>query len=159
MMRSVSMSWPRTGRPRPSTCLMADGRWSLVIGRWSLVVGRWSRGDRIQHRADINHFAGDRCGRDHRGAHQQRASSRTALASLEVAVRRGGAGLLTFEAIGIHPEAHRATGAAPLESRVEEHMMQTARLGRAADALRPRHDERLDVRRDAMALDDPRRLF
>src|SRR6267143_1309256 len=108
---------------------MADGSWLMVVGRWS------SRVDWVQHRADVHDFTGDGGGGDHRGAHQQRASRRTALAALEIAVRRGSARLLTFEAIGIHPEAHRATGPAPLESRLQEHVMQTARLGRAADAL------------------------
>ena len=67
--------------------------------------------------------------------------------------------LPAFELVGIHPEAHRAAGAAPLEAGLDEHLVQAARFGGAADRARSGHDQRLDVLRDVVPLDDPRRLF
>src|SRR5207253_11287303 len=102
-----------------------------------------SRGNRIEHLANVDDLAADGRRSHHGRAHEQRAPRRTALASLEVAIRRGRRHLTSFEAIRIHAETHRAAGAAPLEARVDERLVQASRFGRAADRLRPGHDERL----------------
>ena len=76
MMRSVSMSWPRSGSARPVICrLMRD-----VPLRAHLLARRTS--------ADVHDLAGDRRGGHHGRAHQQRAPGRAALPSLEIAIRR-----------------------------------------------------------------------
>ena len=64
-----------------------------------------------------------------------------ALAALEVAVRRGGAALAGRELVGIHREAHRAAGLAPVESRGAEHLVEPFGFGLRLDRRRPRHDE------------------
>src|SRR5438034_1091318 len=103
MIRSVSILSPRSGTAVPER------------SRMRLPAIRELRADELTH---VNQLAGDRRGGDHRGTHQQRASGRTALPPLEVAVRGRGADLPPLETIGIHREAHRASGAAPLEAGV-----------------------------------------
>ncbi len=115
--------------------------------------------DFFEHVSHVDHFARQRRGGHHRRAHQQRAAGRAALAALEVAVRRRGADLAALELVGVHGQAHRAAGAAPLEAGLREDLVQPLRFGGAADRLRARDDERLDVRRDAAAADEPRRLL
>ena len=70
-------------------------------------------------------------GGDHRRAHQQRSAGRTSLPALEVAVRRRRAHLIAFELVRVHAQAHRAAGAAPLEARRAEDLVQPFALGRA----------------------------
>ena len=48
-----------------------------------------------------------------------------------------------FEPVGVHRQAHRAAGAAPLEAGVHEHAVETFAFRRGADGLRSRHDQRL----------------
>ena len=60
--------------------------------------------------------------------------------------------------IGIHRQAHRAAGAAPVEAGVDEDPIEPLALGRQPHRLRSRHDERAHVRRDVVAADDPARL-
>ena len=81
---------------------------------------------------------------------------RASLPALEVAVRRRRAHLIALELVGIHPQAHRAAGAAPLEAGRAKHLGQPFPLGRSRDADRPGHDERLHVLRHVAALDDAR---
>ena len=64
-------------------------------------------------------MAGDCGGGGHGGADQVRATA-GALAALEVAVARRGAALAGREDVGVHAQAHRATGVAPVEARVAE---------------------------------------
>src|SRR5215472_11204572 len=80
-----------------------------------------------------------------------------ALASLEVAIRRAGASLLRLEDIGVHAQAHAATGLAPFKAGLGEDAMQPQRFRLAFDLLRTRHHHRLDVACDLAALDDPGR--
>ena len=54
------------------------------------------------------------------GRHQDGAAGGRALAALEVAVGGRGAELVADELVGVHGEAHRAAGAAPLEAGVAE---------------------------------------
>ena len=63
---------------------------------------------------------------------------RTALPSLEVAVRRRRADLAPFEPVGVHRQAHRAAGAAPFEAGVAEHAVEPFAFGRGAHRLRAR---------------------
>ena len=58
---------------------------------------------------------------------------------------------------GIHRQAHRAAGAAPVEPRVDEHAIEPFALRGGAHRLRARHDQRPHVRRDVPAADDPSR--
>ena len=143
MMRSVSMSSPRTGSARPRISARRAQR------------PRTTSAGANSRTSTISPAIGGR--RNHRGAHQQRASGRAALPALEVPVRRGGADLAAFEAIGVHRQAHRASRAAPLESGVEKHAIEPLALRSGPHRLRSRHDERLHVRRDVLPADRPAR--
>src|SRR5437016_2702595 len=80
-----------------------------------------------------------------------------ALAALEVAVRGRGAALARLELVGVHAEAHRASGLAPLEARVAEDPVQPFLLGLRLHLSGARDDERgANVRGDALAFDDRR---
>src|SRR5947208_11234628 len=136
MMRSVSISLPRTGIARP---------------RISRIRSMANGGLRGSERPHVDHLARDRRGRDHRRAHEQRAPGGTALAALEIPVRRRRADLAAFEAVRIHRETHRAARPAPFEAGVKEYAVEPFALRRRADGLRPRHDERLHVRRDMLS--------
>src|SRR5262245_3217417 len=68
-----------------------------------------------QELAHIGEAARHRGGRRHRRAHQVRPDART-LAALEVAVRRGRDALTASTEVAVHPDAHRASGLAPLET-------------------------------------------
>ena len=51
----------------------------------------------------------------HRGRHEMRAAL-ISLATLEIAVGGGGAALAGLQLVGVHAEAHGATGLAPFEA-------------------------------------------
>src|SRR5215212_7661977 len=76
-----------------------------------------------------------------------------ALAALEVAVRGRGAALPRREDVGVHAEAHRAAGAAPVEARGPEDLVEPLPLGLDLDLLGAGHDHRVDRARDPAALD------
>src|SRR4029079_9345172 len=105
MIRSVSMSWPRSGLQRPEISL---------IKRWVVMLCVHLIG--LQNRPHVHHFAGNRGGGHHGGTHEQGPAGGTALAPFDVRVRGRGANLPSLQLIGIHREAHRAPGASPLES-------------------------------------------
>src|SRR5688572_33309371 len=75
------------------------------------------------------------------------------LATLEVAVRCGGAALSGFEPVRVHAQAHRAARLAPFEAGLAEHAVEPLAFGLALHHPRSRHHQRkLDVRRDAPSL-------
>ena len=141
MMRSVSMSLPRSGSAVP-----ADLR-RIVLN-----------GHAAHHAPDVDDFAGDRRGGDHRRAHQQRAAGRAALPALEIAVRRGRADLAALEASGFI--ARHIEQPAPRHSKPASR--NTRRGLRARPPARtpcdPGTTSALHVRRDVMAADDARGL-
>src|ERR1700680_303872 len=66
------------------------------------------------------------------GGHGRRNEMRAALvalAALEVAVRGRGATLAGIELVGIHGEAHRAAGLAPLEAGLDENLVEAFGFG------------------------------
>ena len=69
------------------------------------------------------------------------------LAALEVAVRGRRAALAGGEDVGVHAQAHRAAGAAPVEAGGAEDLVEALGLGLRADLRRARHDHRLHARR------------
>ena len=73
---------------------------------------RLPRGSNV---ADVDEVAGDGRGGGHLRADQVRAAA-LALAALEVAVGGRGAALARLQDVGVHPQAHRAAGLAPLEA-------------------------------------------
>src|SRR5258708_18237876 len=75
----------------------------------------------------IDELAGDRGCRRHGRRHQMRAAF-IALAALEIAVRGRGAALAGLEFVGIHGEAHRAAGLAPVEAGLDEYLVQALGL-------------------------------
>ena len=84
--------------------------------------------------------AADSGGRRDRHGHQVRAPA-LALPALEVAVGRRRAALLRSELVGVHAEAHRAAGTAPLRTRVDEDLVEALLDRLVAHAHRARHDE------------------
>ena len=81
------------------------------------------------------------CGRDEVGA------PAAALAALEVAVRGRGAALARLEDVGVHAQAHRAAGDAPVEAGGPEDLVEALRLGLRADLLRAGDDHRVHAAR------------
>src|SRR3954454_25078323 len=80
----------------------------------------------------------------------------TALASLEVAVGGRGAALAGLQDVGVHPQAHRAAGPAPVEAGGLEDLVEALPLGLGLHLHRAGDDHRVDVARDPAALDDLR---
>src|SRR5437773_1858260 len=76
------------------------------------------------------------------------------LTAFEIAVRRRRTALPGAQHIGIHAEAHRAAGVAPLEARVAEDAIQPLLLRLRLHPLRARHDHRAHARRDVLATND-----
>src|SRR5471032_3213752 len=68
-----------------------------------------------------------------------------ALAAHEVAVGGRDTALARRHPLAVRREAHRAARLAPLEARVEEHLVEAFGLGLLLDALGPRHDPRRHV--------------
>src|SRR5262249_40884415 len=58
------------------------------------------------------------------------------------------------EDVRVHPETHRAAGQPPLETRVEEHLVETFLLRLTAYLCRARDDHRLHARVDGAAAHD-----
>ena len=56
--------------------------------------------------------------------------------------------------VGVHAEAHRAAGDAPVEAGRAEDLVEALGLGLRLDLLRARHDHRVDAASDLAALDD-----
>ena len=69
------------------------------------------------------------------------ASSAT-LAAFEIAVRSGGAAFARSQLVGVHREAHAATGFAPLETGFIKNFVEPFGDGLAGDFLRAGHGER-----------------
>src|SRR5438309_10604684 len=88
MMRSVAMSLPGRGMPRP-------------------VIWRRLKSVLIGGSPHVGDDAGDGGGSDHRRAHQQCPPRGAALAPDEVAVAGRGAHLAALELVVVHAEAHR----------------------------------------------------
>src|SRR5664280_2111950 len=84
-----------------------------------------------------------------------------ALPAFEIAVARRGAALARLEPIGVHGQAHRTTGLAPLEARTAKHGVEAFQFRLLLDQPRAGNDEgELDVAGDAPAeaADDASRL-
>src|SRR5829696_976341 len=107
--------------------------------------------------ADIHEPPGDRRRRRHRRRDEVGAALE-ALAALEIAVRGRGAALLRRQPVGVHGQAHRAAGLAPVEARGDEDAVEPLGLGLHLDEARARYDHGADRGRDLPALDDLRDL-
>src|SRR3954469_3095390 len=101
---------------------------------------------------DVDEVALDRRGRGHLRRDEVRSPT-APLAALEVAVARRGAALAGRERVRVHPEAHRAAGAAPVEPRGAEDLVEALLLGLRLHLLRPRNDHGVHAARDLAALD------
>src|SRR5581483_6299448 len=144
MMRSVSMSLPRTTMARPETLVILE---SLLIVLSIL----------CEILAHVDDFAAQRGGGDHRRAHQQCPAARAPLPADEVADGRRRADLAPLQPVGIHRETHRAARLAPLEAGGGEDFVQPFFFRQRLDLGRPGHDERADTRCDSFPLRDLRR--
>src|SRR5690606_34876433 len=87
------------------------------------------------------------------GRHEVRTTA-LALASLEVAVGRRRAELPRRQLVGVHAEAHRAAGTAPLRTGVLEDDVEALLLGLQAYADRAGHDQDAGVVGDLVTLDE-----
>src|SRR5690349_11988103 len=84
------------------------------------------RGRRSADRGQVG-GAGEVTGHRGRGGDRDRDEVRAAalaLPSLEVPVGCGGAALTGRELVGVHAQAHRAPGTAPLGAGLDEHLVQ-----------------------------------
>src|SRR5689334_21240400 len=124
MIRSVSMSLPRIGTAVPPTLMIFTI--SLMLPR-SLVLAR------------VDDLAVKRRRHHHGRAHQQRAPLRAALPANKVSIRRRRRDLASRELVGIHRQAHRAPGFAPLKSGFSENFVQAFLLSELLDFGRARH--------------------
>src|SRR6478736_10440261 len=97
------------------------------------------RSDELAQIAGTGECAAHGGGRCDERRDQVRAAA-LALASFEVAVARGGAALPRCELVGIHAQAHRAPGEAPLGTERLEDLVEPLGLGLQAHAGRARHD-------------------
>src|SRR3954465_15062495 len=103
--------------------------------------------------ADVDEVALDGGRRGHLRADEVGAPA-AALASLEVAVRGRGAALAGLEDVGVHAQAHRAAGRAPVEAGRLEDLVEPLGLGLGAHGLRAGHDHRVHALGDLAALDE-----
>ena len=78
--------------------------------------------------AGVGEGAGDGGGGGHGGGHEVGAAA-LALAALEVAVAGGGGPLAGGELVGVHGQAHRAAGLAPVEAGGGEDLVEALGLG------------------------------
>jgi hypothetical protein len=86
------------------------------------------------HKVTMN---GRRCG--HGWANQVRAAA-SALTAFKVTVAGAGASLARFESVGIHGQAHRATGFAPFKTSCFEDLVKALALRLFFDQARAGHD-------------------
>ncbi len=104
----------------------------------------------------VNKVARDGCRGRHRRAYEVRASTLT-LPPFKIPVGCRSATLAGLEAIGIHGQAHRATGLAPFEARSFENFIQPLTLCLRLYQSGPRHSQcKLDVASYALALQHTR---
>src|SRR5688500_4417992 len=94
----------------------------------------------------------DRRGGGHGGGDEVRAAA-FALAALEVAVAGAGAARARFELVGVHRQAHRAAGFAPLEARVLEDAVEALLLGLTFHLAAAGDDHRVHAGGNLVTLD------
>src|SRR5437764_2919813 len=131
------MIWSVSTSPRSSTETLP---WIRSIGSISPPV------------PDVDEVALDRRRGRHLRAHQMGPAA-LALTALEVAVRGRGAALALGEDVGVHAQAHRAAGAAPLEAGGAEDLVKPLLLRLCLYLLRARDHHRAQGVRGAAALD------
>src|SRR5690606_13313677 len=75
-----------------------------------------------------------------------------ALTAFEVAVRRGSATLAGTQTVVVHGQAHGAARLAPVETGLDEDLVQTLGLGLSLHDTRARNDHRIDALVDLASL-------
>src|SRR3712207_3240881 len=125
-----------------STLLRRSGS---AVPAWRVKDSIWRRSSsgRRSARGQVG-GAGEVADDCRRGGDRDRDQVRAAtlaLPPLEVAVRRRGAALPGSELVGVHPEAHRAAGAAPLRTRGGEDLVEALGLRLQPDPHRAGYDE------------------
>src|SRR5437016_479833 len=101
-------------------------------------------------------MAGNRGGCGHDRADEMRATV-LALAAFEVAIAGAGATLVRRQDVGVHADAHAASGVAPLETGVAENFFEAFFFGLRLDTARAGDNQRLlDVFRHVLAGDKVR---
>src|SRR6185437_13744036 len=76
------------------------------------------------------------------------------LTALEIAVRGRGAALLRLQLVRVHGKAHRAARLAPIKARLDEDLVEAFGLRLLLHDAGARHDHRIDVGVDSLALGD-----
>ena len=94
--------------------------------------------------------------RRHHRTHQVRPPS-APLPPFKIPVAGRSAPLPRLQNVGIHPQTHRASRFAPLESRIQENPVQPFLLRRPLHRLRSRHHHRAHLRAHMMSPRHPRR--
>ena len=94
--------------------------------------------------ADIHEFSGHGGGGRHLRIHQV-GTSAFSLPALKISVGCRGTALLRPQLIGVHPQAHAASGIAPFCAGCFEYPIQSFGLGLQADLVRARNHQQLNV--------------
>src|SRR3546814_5059150 len=108
------------------------------------------RGARLSQARRIGDAAGNGARSGERGTHQMRPSA-PPLPILEIAVRCRPTAFAGLQPVGVHADAHRASGLAPVEPRGAQYGVDALRLRLSLDQPRTGDDHRAAVRRDATA--------
>src|SRR5690606_31820653 len=90
----------------------------------------------------VDEVTGNRCGRGHGRAHQMRTTA-VALTTFEVTVGGGRAMFAIAQLVGVHGQTHGATRLTPLETSVEENLVQTFFFRLFFHQTRTRYHQRL----------------
>src|ERR1700687_6038763 len=80
-----------------------------------------------------------------------------ALTAFEITVRGRGAALFGVELVGIHRQTHRAARLTPVESGLDEDLVEAFGFRLFLHESRTRHDHRIDMSVDSLAFGDFRR--
>src|SRR6478735_6058729 len=156
MIWSVSTLLRRSGTPTPVCWVNFSMMFFLFFRSDRLEVGQRAAVGRGGARRQVGvgrERAADRGRRRDERRDEVRATA-LALAALEVAVRRGRRALAGRELVGVHAEAHRAAGVAPLGAEVEEDLVEPLGLGLEPHAGGRRDDEDAHPVGLLLALDD-----
>src|SRR5260370_16619822 len=104
--------------------------------------------------SNISEVPGDRGRCGHHWTRQGRPPAAT-LAAFEIAVAGGGATLSGTQNVGVHPQAHRTSGLAPLEAGILENLVETFLLGAVLHVLRSRNHHSANPGCDFWSFSDP----
>src|SRR2546430_1800829 len=153
MIWSVSTS-ARGKADTPPSMMRTGSIRALGSGLWALGSANCQRptANPLGPLPNVDEPALDRRRRGHLGADEVAAGA-AALPALEVSVGSRGDALARRGDVGVHAQAHRAAGGAPVEARRAEDLVEPLGLGLGLHLLRAGDDHGVDVLRDLATVD------